>query len=72
MTAAFLFAQLENHDDIQSRRRQSGITIPDNWETLIPEGFKTHFIPGYATINATYVFIGLQWHLSQRTLLINA
>lgn len=71
MTAAFLFAQLENLDDIQSRRTSIWNNYSRQLGNLNSRGIQTHFIPGYATNNA-HMFYLVCSGISQRTLLINA
>ncbi|QHT65625.1 dTDP-4-amino-4,6-dideoxygalactose transaminase [Rhodocytophaga rosea] len=70
MIAAFLYAQLENIDDIQNRRKE----IWNNYhEALLPlseENLLLPYIPAYATNNA-HMFYLVCSNLEERTALIN-
>ncbi len=56
--AAFLFAQLENMNKIQAKRKFSWETYHDALKPLAAKGyFKTPFIPAYATNNAHIYYI---------------
>ncbi len=56
--AAFLFAQLENMNKIQAKRKFSWETYHDNLKPLAAKGyFKTPHIPSYATNNAHIYYI---------------
>ena len=56
--AAFLFAQLENMNKIQAKRKFSWETYHDSLKPLAAKGyFKTPHIPSYATNNAHIYYI---------------
>lgn len=56
--AAFLFAQLENMNKIQAKRKFLWETYNDTLKPLAAKGFfKTPFIPAYATNNAHIYYI---------------
>jgi len=58
MTAAFLFAQLENLDSIQEKRKKIWQSYWDKLLDLEKEGFiKLPYIPSYATNNAHMFFV---------------
>lgn len=70
INAAFLWAQLENLDEIQTKRKQLWQTYYDNLKPLADKGcFKLPDIPEYATNNA-HMFYLLLPDLTQRTALI--
>lgn len=71
LTAAFLFAQLENLDDIQSRRTSIWNNYSKQLTNLSSRGVQMHLVPEYATNNA-HMFYLVCNTISQRTLLINA
>lgn len=71
VNAAFLWAQLENIDDIQSKRKQLWQRYYENLKPLAKEGFFTMpDIPSYASLNAHMFYIVLP-DLARRTALIS-
>jgi len=69
--AAFLFAQLENLDDIQAKRKQIWDYYYDNFKDLADAGyFQFAEIPEYATNNA-HMFYILCRNLEERNKLIS-
>jgi dTDP-4-amino-4,6-dideoxygalactose transaminase len=70
ITAAFLWAQLENLDDIQKKRKKIWKYYADAFSALADkECFQLPFIPAYATNNA-HMFYLLCRSLDERTRLI--
>lgn len=70
INAAFLWAQLENLDDIQSKRKQLWQTYYDQLKPLANEGFfSLPDIPDYATCNA-HIFYLIMPDIETRTALI--
>ena len=70
INAAFLWAQLENLDEIQQKRRQLWQTYYDNLKPLADKGlFCLPDIPDYATNNA-HMFYLIMPDLERRTALI--
>jgi dTDP-4-amino-4,6-dideoxygalactose transaminase len=68
--AAYLFAQLENLNDIQTTRKKLWQTYLDGLKKwCIENGIQLPFIPDYATNNAHMFYIVLK-NLEQRTYLI--
>lgn len=58
ITAAFLYAQLENAEQIQARRLQSWKKYPELLQPLAEKGFfSIPVIPGYATNNAHMFYL---------------
>ena len=71
INAAFLWAQLENLDDIQAKRKHLWQIYYDNLKPLADKGcFRLPDIPDYATNNA-HIFYLLMPDLETRTALIN-
>lgn len=71
ITAAFLWAQLENLDDIQQKRRAIWHRYYENLKSLANKGyFKLPVLPTYATNNA-HMFYLLLPSFEERTKLIN-
>lgn len=69
--AAFLYAQIENIDDIQSRRKKLWNHYYDSLKPLAEKGcFTLPYIPEFATNNA-HMFYLICSSLEVRTLLIN-
>lgn len=66
--AAFLWAQIENIDDIQSKRKLLWNTYFDALKSQI--NFKTPFLPSYATNNA-HMFYIIAKDINHRSQLIN-
>jgi dTDP-4-amino-4,6-dideoxygalactose transaminase len=70
--AAFLFAQLENLDDIQRKRKNIWDAYYEGLKPLAEKGlFKLPVIPAYATNNAHMFYLVFN-DLNQRTEIINA
>jgi dTDP-4-amino-4,6-dideoxygalactose transaminase len=70
--AAFLFAQLEQLDDIQGKRKQIWTQYDQSFQSLAAKGyFKTPVIPSYATNNAHMYYLVCN-SLEERTALIQA
>lgn len=71
VSAAFLFAQLENLTDIQNRRKQIWKTYYDGLKSSDEVStFKLPLIPDYATQNG-HIFYIVFHNLSERTKMIN-
>lgn len=69
--AAFLYAQVENIDKIQERRKAIWQQYYSGLEPLISKGVQLPFIPAYATNNAHMFYIVCK-SLDERTALIDA
>ncbi len=70
--AAFLFAQLEQLDDIQAKRKEIWSKYDQYFEPLAAKGFfKTPVIPSYATNNAHMYYLVCN-SLEERTALIQS
>ena len=70
VVAAFLWAQIEHLDEIQSRRKQIWSLYYENLVSLAKQGFfKLNEIPNYATNNAHMFYLVCQ-NLEQRSKLI--
>jgi dTDP-4-amino-4,6-dideoxygalactose transaminase len=67
--AAYLYAQLENLDSIQSRRKKIWETYYEGLKSLTKLGIMIPFIPDYATNNG-HMFYLVCTDLQQRTALI--
>jgi dTDP-4-amino-4,6-dideoxygalactose transaminase len=67
--AAYLYAQLENLDNIQSRRKKIWETYYEGLKSLTKLGIMIPFIPDYATNNG-HMFYLVCTDLQQRTALI--
>jgi dTDP-4-amino-4,6-dideoxygalactose transaminase len=67
--AAYLYAQLENLDSIQSRRKKIWETYYEGLKSLTELGIMIPFIPDYATNNG-HMFYLVCTDLRQRTALI--
>lgn len=71
INAAFLWAQLENLDEIQAKRKQLWQTYYDNLKPLANKGFfQVPDIPDYATNNA-HIFYLIMPDLETRIMFIN-
>lgn len=70
LNAAFLWAQLEQMDDIQGKRRQIWETYDQALRGKLPEGFKLAELPDYAT-NNYHMYYVLCPSLKVRTHLMN-
>jgi len=68
--AAYLYAQLENLDDIQVRRKEIWNTYYEGLKNLVEKGIMIPYIPDYATNNG-HMFYLVCKDLEQRTALIN-
>lgn len=66
LTAAFLYAQLENLDEIQVRRKEIWQAYWDGLQPLKEKGIRLPFIPSYATNNA-HMFYLVMPDLDSRT-----
>lgn len=69
MIAAFLFAQLEEMSDIQTRRKEIWRNYDDAFSSLISKGIDLPKIPPYATNNA-HIYYLICTSLDQRSALI--
>lgn len=69
VVAAFLYAQLENMEAIQNRRKAIWKTYWEGLQPLIAKGVQLPFIPDYATNNA-HMFYLVCNSLEERTALI--
>jgi dTDP-4-amino-4,6-dideoxygalactose transaminase len=67
--AAYLYAQLENLDSIQMRRKQIWTTYYEGLKSLAQKGIMIPFLPDYATNNG-HMFYLVCTDLKQRTALI--
>jgi len=69
IVAAFLWAQIENLETIQNRRKEIWATYWDGLQSIKEKGIQLPFIPPYATNNA-HMFYLVCKSLEQRTALI--
>jgi len=67
--AAYLYAQIENLEDIQFKRRRIWDSYYEGLQSLSDHGVILPFVPGYATNNG-HMFYLVCTDLEQRTLLI--
>ena len=67
--AAFLYAQIENINDIQNRRKEIWNLYNENLSPLISKGIKLPIVPNYATNNAHMYYVVCK-SIEERTQLI--
>lgn len=71
LTAAFLYAQLENLDKIQTRRKEIWNTYKKELEEVVSKGLEIPFLPEYGTANGHLFYLKCK-NIEQRSSLISS